>query len=193
LNLGPPPLPQNIKQLQWFLGKVNFYFRYFLPNCAQVLCPLTDRLKGGPKTLEWTAPAQEAFQNAKCLLAAVVPLQHPAPQAKLSLTTDASATHIGGVMQQKLGDHWWPLFFFSSKLTDTESRNSMFDHEMLAAHAAIRHFHHFCEGRAFQLWTDYKPLMSALSRISAPISPWQQHHLAFISKFNVQMLYLPCL
>jgi hypothetical protein len=82
---------------------VNFY-RRFLPNCAQVLKPLTDLLKGGAKTLQWTATAQEAFQRAKCLLAAV-PLQHPAPNAELPLATDASDTHIGGVMQQKSKDH----------------------------------------------------------------------------------------
>jgi hypothetical protein len=71
------PPPQDIKQLQRFLGMLNFY-RCFLPNYAQVLKPLTYLLKGGAKTLEWTA--QEAFQNAKRLLAAAVPLQHPAPQ-----------------------------------------------------------------------------------------------------------------
>jgi hypothetical protein len=32
------PLCQDIKQLQQFLGMVNFY-RHFLPNFAQVLCP----------------------------------------------------------------------------------------------------------------------------------------------------------
>jgi hypothetical protein len=94
-------------------------------------------------------------------------------------------------MQQKSGDHWRPLGFFSHKLTDTESRYSTFDRELLAAHAAIKHFCHFCEGRAFQLWTDHKPLVTAISRVSAPISPRQQRHLAFISEFNVQMLYLP--
>ncbi len=67
----------------------------------------------------------------------------------------------------------------------------MFDHELLAAQAAIKYFRHFCEGRAFQLWTDHKPIETALSRVSVPILPWQQWHLAFISEFNVQMLYLP--
>jgi hypothetical protein len=57
------PPPQDIKQLQRFLGMVNFY-RSFLPNCAQVFRPLTDFLKGGAKTLDCTASAQEAFQNA---------------------------------------------------------------------------------------------------------------------------------
>jgi hypothetical protein len=69
----------------------------------------------------------------------------------------------------------------------------MFDRELLAAHAAIRHFCHFCEGRAFQLWTDQKRLVTALSGVPAPISPRQQRHLAFISESNVQMLYLPSL
>jgi hypothetical protein len=115
------------------------------------LKPLTDLLKGGAKTLEWTASSQEAFQNAKSLLAVVVPLQHPASKAELSLATDASNNHIGGVMQQKSGDHWRPLGFFSRKLTDTESRYSTFDRELLATQAAIKHFCHFCEGRAFQL------------------------------------------
>ncbi len=62
---------------------------------------------------------------------------------------------------------------------------------MLAAHAAIRHFCHFCEVRTFQLWTDHKLLVIALSCVSAPILPQQQRHLAFISEFNVHMLYLP--
>jgi hypothetical protein len=102
LNIVPP---EDIKQLQHFLSMVNFYHR-FLPYCAQVLHPLTYLLKGGPKILEWTAMAQEAFQNAKCFLAKAVPLQHPSPQAELSLATDTSDTHICGVMQQKSGEHW---------------------------------------------------------------------------------------
>jgi hypothetical protein len=102
---------------------VNFY-RRFLPNCAQVLHPLTDLLKGGPRTLQWTATAQESFQKVKRLLAAAVPLQHPSPTAELFLATDSSDTHIGGVMQQKSGNHWQPRGFFSRKLTDTKSRYS---------------------------------------------------------------------
>jgi hypothetical protein len=118
--------------------------------------------------LEWTDKAQEAFQNAKRLLAAAVPLQHRSPNAELSLVTDASDTHIGVVMQQKSGDHWRPLGFLSRKLTDTESRYSAFDRELLAAFTAIRHFHHFCGGQSFQHWTDHKPLVTALPHVSVP-------------------------
>jgi hypothetical protein len=76
----------------------------------------------------------------------MVPLQHPAPTTELSLATDASDTHIGGVMQQKSGDHWRHLGFFSRKLPDTESHYSTFARELVAAFAANRHFRHFCEG-----------------------------------------------
>ncbi len=107
IELCPPP--QDIKQLQRFLGMVNFYRRFL---CAKVLHPLTDLLKGGAKSVEWTASAQEAFKNPKRLLVAAVPLQHPAPNAELSLATDASDTHIGGVMHKKSRDHWRPLGFF---------------------------------------------------------------------------------
>jgi valyl-tRNA synthetase len=76
------------------------------------------------------------------------------------------------------------------KLTDSETSYSTFGCELLAAQAAIKHFHHFCEGHVFQLWTDYKSLVTALSCVSVPISPRQQRHLEFISEFNVQLLYL---
>ncbi len=143
----------------------------------------------GPK--RWSGPfPHRRHKIAKRLLVAAVPLQHPAPNAELSLATDASDTHIGGVMQQKSEGHWQPLGFFSHKITDTESSYSTFDRELLAAHAAIKHFRHFCEGRAFQLWTDHKPLVTAISCVSAPIAPRQQRHLAFISEFNVQLLYI---
>ncbi len=82
------------------------------------------------------------------------------------------------------------LGFFSRKLIDRESRHSTFDCKLLGAQAAIKHFRHFCEGHLFQLWTDHKPLVTALSRVSTPISPRQQRHLAYILEFNVQLLYL---
>jgi cleavage and polyadenylation specificity factor subunit 1 len=128
--------------------------------------------------LQWAATVQEAFQQAKHLLAAAVPLQHPAPNAELSLATDSSDIHIGGVMQQKSKDNWQPLGF-SSKLTDTKSRYSTFDCELLATQAAIKHFRHFCKGHLFQLWTDHKPLVTALSRVSTAISPRQQRRPGF--------------
>jgi hypothetical protein len=63
------PPPQDVKQVQRFLGMVNFY-RRFLPDITCTLQPLTDALRGAPKTLEW--PPAAAFKEAKAALAAAV-------------------------------------------------------------------------------------------------------------------------
>jgi hypothetical protein len=92
------PAPQDKKQLQTFLGMVNFY-RRFIPAAANILLPLTDMLQA-----DWSwflAPAmQHSFQLVKETLVAVATLTHPDQGADLSLTVDASNTHIRAVLQQ---------------------------------------------------------------------------------------------
>jgi hypothetical protein len=98
-------------------------------------------------------------------LTKAVPLQHPSPQAELFLATEASDSQIGGIIQQKSGDHWRPFGFFFRNLSDMESHystipescltwNLIISHvpELLAAYVSIQHFSHFCEGRPYQLW-----------------------------------------
>ncbi len=85
------PRPSTVKELQGFLGMVNFY-RRFLPGVAKVLKPLTDCLRGGPKG---------ATIMAKQLLASAARLAYPDQAAKLSLAVDASATNVGACLQQQ--------------------------------------------------------------------------------------------
>ena len=87
------------KELQRFLGMINFYHR-FLPVTANILRPLTEALKGNPKVLSWTAEMQAATDNIKAVLVAPVPLSHPLPAAQVSLATDASDSCISGMLQQ---------------------------------------------------------------------------------------------
>jgi cleavage and polyadenylation specificity factor subunit 1 len=182
--------PRDVKQLQRFLGMVNFY-RRFLPGIARVLKPLTDLLKGSPKVLLWPAEAAAAFSAAKVALISAVPLSHPAPDAELSLAADASDTHVGGVLQQKTVRGWQPLAFFSQKLSPAEAKYSTFDRELLAAYASIRHFRFMLEGRFFQLFTDHKPLVAAMVRVLPPWSARQQRHLAYISEFTTTLVHMP--
>jgi hypothetical protein len=90
--------PQDKKQLQTFLGMVNF-FRQFIPVAANILLPLTDTLRPD-WSLNWAPAIQHSFQLVKDTLAAVATLTHPDPAADLSLGVDASNTHIGAVLQQ---------------------------------------------------------------------------------------------
>jgi hypothetical protein len=84
------PPPQGPKQLQRYLGMVNF-FRRFTPGTAAVLEPLTAALKGGNKTLEWTLALDSAFQVTATGNAVAVPPAHPAPNAATRPTTTSAA------------------------------------------------------------------------------------------------------
>jgi hypothetical protein len=179
---------QDIKQLQRFLGREKFYCS-FLSGCACVLQPLTNLLKGSPKTLQWTTMAEEVFQNATPPHQSGA--QHPSPQDELSLATEASNSHIRGVMQQKSNDYWRPLGFFSRKLSDTEYRYSPFDRLLLAADAAIQHFSLFLQRSSVPAL--YRPQTPCHCTVSChgPYFAVTAATFAFISQFNVQMLYLP--
>jgi hypothetical protein len=98
---------------------------------------LTDLFKGSPNTLEWTTAAEEAFEATKHLLTKAVPLQHPSPQAKLSLAPYAYDFHIGGIMQQKSSNRWCPFVFYVTNLSDEESRYSTFGWELVVSSLCI--------------------------------------------------------
>ena len=189
------PQPNTIKELQGFLGAVNFY-RRFIPSAVKILLPLTAELKGGrkgPEVLSWSLPMQKAFADIKAALMRAVCLAFPTESADLVLATDASATHVGAVLQQREGTSaaWRPLGFYSKKLEAAQLSYSAFDRELCAIFSGIRHFRHQLEGRRFTIWTDHKPLTFALSRVSDCWTARQQRQLSYIAEFTADIVHVP--
>ncbi|XP_023347202.1 uncharacterized protein LOC111716022 [Eurytemora carolleeae] len=182
------PRPQDVCSLQRFLGMVNFY-RRFLPGIAKILRLLTDALAGNPKSLNWSETHQESFEKAKSALSSAVPLTHPSPS--VSLVTDAFASHVGAVLQERKKSNWRPLAFFSAKLSATQQRYSAFDRELLGVFLALRQFRFELEGRKFHIITDHLPLVSALFQVSPPWSARQQRQLSNISEFTSDIRHTP--
>jgi len=100
----------------------------------------------------------QSFAAAKSILANVQTLVHPDPAARISLSVDASGSHVGAVLQQEVFGSWAPLAFYSKKLSASESRYSVFNRELFAACSSLRHFCFMLEGRQSILFTDHKPL-----------------------------------
>ena len=189
------PQPSTVKELQAFLGAVNFY-RRFIPAAARILLPLTAELKGGRKgsdSLQWTSPMLAAFADIKTALLKTASLAFPVDTAELSLATDASATHVGAVLQQRSSPtaDWQPLGFFSAKLDNAQLSYSAFDRELYGVFAGIRHFRHHLEGRRFAVLTDHKPLTFALTRVSDSWTARQQRQLSYIAEFTAKIVHLP--
>ena len=188
------PEPTTVKELQGFLGVVNFY-RRFVPAAARILKPLTDQLQGSPKptaAVTWTDAMQSAFKEAKAALTKSVCLLHPTPGAEISIMVDASAEHIGAALQQRShpAAPWRPLGFFSKKLDKTQVRYSAFDRELLACVSGFRHFRHMLEGRSFSILTDHKPLTYALSRSSEPWSARQARQLSYLAEHTSDIRHI---
>nr|VZI44160.1 unnamed protein product [Spirometra erinaceieuropaei] len=183
------PPPTSKRRLQRFLGMVNFY-RRFLPNCADLMLPLTNMLSGPKGPLELTGEALTAFERIKNSLADATLLTHPTPEAQLSLMVDASTVVVGAVLQQHLAGSTQPLAFFSKKLLPAETRYSTFGRELLAIYLAVKHFRHFLEGRDFTVLTDHKPLTFALRSLSDKYNPREIAHLDYISQFTTDIRHI---
>ena len=189
------PTPSSQKQLQRFIGMINYYHRFF-PNLAEHLIPLYSLLNSlnkckrkADKIFIWSDECEQSFNKIKQLLIDGTLLAHPDPLASLELVTDASNLSIGGVLQQRKGDLPVPLAFFSRKLSPAQVKYSTFDRELLAIYEAIKHFRYFLEGREFSVFSDHKPLTFVLN-CKTDRSPRQSRYLDFISQFTTDIQYV---
>ena len=182
------PAPKDHASLQRFLGLINYY-HHFIPHVAGLLAPLHAQASGKGQSITWSNDCQVVFKSIKEAQSHVILLHHPRPDAQTSLTVHASSTALGAQLEQRKGKDWQPIAFFSSKLSTAEVKYSAFDRELLGAYAAIKHFRHFLEGREFTLYTDHKPLTTAVnSQSDRP--PRQTRHLSYISEFTTDIQHV---
>ena len=74
-------------------------------------------------------------------------LRFPDPNLDLHLTTDASDTAVGAVIEQEVGGKRYPLAFFSEKLNPAQRNHGAFDRELLAVKLAVQKYHHWFEAK----------------------------------------------
>ena len=188
------PAPTTIKHIQRFLAMVNYYHR-FIPKLAETLAPIHAHLAtlltkpNTPRNFSWSEQCNTAFNKLKTELENLTMLVHPLDNTKFSITTDASNTAIGAVLQQQHNKCWEPLGFYSKKLTNAERKYSAFDRELLAIYQSIKYFRYFVEGRDFTIYTDHKPLTRAIQS-KTERNPRQSHHLDYISQFTTDIQHV---
>jgi hypothetical protein len=186
------PQPQNVRQLRRFLGMINFY-RRFLPQAASSQTPLNALLTGsvkGSHPIKLEGDTLRAFEACKESLSQATMLTHPDCSLPLALTTDASDTAMGGVIQQLKDGVWEPLAFFSRKLSPSQVKYSPYDRELLAIYESIKYFRHMLEARHFTVYTDHKPLTYAFREHKSNCSPRQYRNLDFISQFTTDIRHI---
>ncbi len=175
--------PTSKKELQSFLGLVNYY-RRFIRDCSKIAKPLTNLTKNVP--FDWSHEADAAFQKLKKAVISAPVLRQFNDNAPITITTDASKYAIGGVMEQKFNDGIHPVAFISRTLNPAEQNYAAHDLELLGIHDAIRVWRCYLHGRKFQVHTDHHPLRYLETQEF--LSPRQVRWLEKLAQFDFDIV-----
>ena len=182
------PAPRNVKTLQRFLGKVNFYHK-FIPNAPTLLAPLYRLLQKGQE-FQWTEECEDSFRKIKSFLIKQPILAIFNPHAPCYLYTDASKLGIGAVLKQPQSDNQLhPIGFFSKKLLPYQKNYSSTELECLAIIEAIEYWHHYLYGNQFTVITDHQALQW-LKNVKKPNSRLFNWSLR-LSQYNFNIEFRP--
>lgn len=127
--------PQNKKELQSFLGLVNYY-RRFIKNCSKISKPLTTLTKDVP--FIWNNDAETAFLCLKEAVTSEPVLKTFNEDYPIIVTADGSKTAIGAVLEQDHPEGRFPVAYFSRTLNGAEQNYAAHDLELLTIVDALR-------------------------------------------------------
>lgn len=82
-----------------------------------------------------------------------------------------------------------PIEFFSKKLSQTQSRYSTFDRELLTAFLSVLDFYHLIESRQVLLLTDHRPICDAFHSLTPVKLDRQLRQLDILTEFISDIAY----
>ncbi len=153
------PTPTKVKEVQSFLGFVNFYQK-FIHNFSDITHPLY-ALTCKTQWWVWGSPKQEAFDALKKAVTSTPVLTFPSQSGHFRLKCDASNFATRAVLSQAQADGMHqPITFMSKGFSDAEHNYQIQDKEMLAIMHTLDEWHHFLEGMTekFEILMDHQNL-----------------------------------
>ena len=180
------PNPTTVKQVQCFLGLVQYY-RMYIPFLSEHAACLTELTKKDTPFV-WGEQHTTAVESIKSLLNKAI-LYIVDWNADLWLVSDASGSALGAVLLMKKDDRFYPLKFVSRMLTPLERAYENRERELRAGVFGMQSMHVYLEHRVFTWAVDHLNLtfiMKAaasngrLARLAIWLSMWQYNivHLA---------------
>ena len=159
-KLSKFPTPQNVTELQRFLGTVNFY-RSYIANMAQIASPLYGLTRKGAEW-EWSKRCEQAFEvlRQKFTQEPMI-LVFPDWGVNFTIEAGASARGVAAVLSQRdrVDVRLRPVDFFSSSLSAAQGNYSAGQLEAWALIAACRKWRTYLRATGeVELITDHCPL-----------------------------------
>jgi len=156
------PLPENVKQMQSFLGFCNYY-RNFIKNFSEIAKPLF-RMTSKKEKFEWDDERRTAFEKLKRMLTSPPVLAYPDHDKPFFVECDASNYAIGGVLSQQGDDGTLhPIYYYSKTLSKAEVNYSITEKELLAIKTAFTEWRHLLQGAKYKItvYSDHRNLLFA--------------------------------
>lgn len=157
------PIPQTGKDIQRFLGFVN-YIRDYIPHFARMTQPLNE-LRQRKGKVQLTERQLASFQLLLDTINSSAVIHTPDPSLPFQIATDASQYGIGAVLYQQAVSEAGELIgsrkyiaFAATSLNGAQKNYAATKRELLGIIFALRTFHNYVYGRKFVLYTDHKAL-----------------------------------
>jgi hypothetical protein len=184
------PTPKNKKEVQQFLGFVNFY-RRFVKDFSHHARPLFDLT--GCAEWNWGSEQQTAFDELRRRITSTPILSFAQDDKPFRLEADSSDYATGAVLSQQTDSDgkWHPVAFYSKSLNAVERNYEIHDKEMLAIIRALEEWRHFLEGarQKFEVWTDHKNLEYFMT--AKKLNRRQARWSLYLSRFDFTLHHIP--
>ncbi|QRW20751.1 Retrotransposable element Tf2 protein [Rhizoctonia solani] len=185
------PQPKTVKQVQAFLGFVNYLWR-FIPNFSSVAHPLHNLTKK-ETPWSWGDLEETVFHELKTLVTRSLVLIHSNPMLPYYLEMDASGVAMGAILSQQGPDNWLhPIAYMSKSFSGVEANYNTHNKELLAIIRALEEWRIFLEAtdKPIQVFTDHWNLeqwMQQAQTFNRRHAQW----CIFLSNFNFEIHYRP--
>ena len=166
-------IPQNTHDVQKFLGLCS-YFRKFIEGFSNIAKPLYDLLRKNA-TFKFSELELQSFETLKEKLISAPVLSIYNLNDETELHCDARKVGLGAVLLQRKADkQLHPIFYFSKRTSDYETRYRSFELETLAIVYALRRFKVYLQGIKFKILTDCNSLKQTSDKkdVNDRISRW---------------------
>lgn len=160
------PVPKTRKEVQAFLGIVN-YLSKFVQNLAKEVLPLRKLIRKGSDFV-WRKSHDDAFSKVKELLQIDSKISFARPGHAKTIHIESDRETVAAVLMQKDGENDELLDCKSRTLSDTETRYSLIEREALALQLAFCKFGIVIGGEKVIVYTSVPEFRNTITRRNIP-------------------------
>lgn len=185
------PIPMMWKEVQSFLGFVNFY-QHFIEDFSHHAKPMFELTKKDRKW-GWGKEEQQAFDEIKNCITSSPILWFADDSKPFHIEADSLNFATRAILSQQSDDDlkWHPVAFYSKSLNTIKCNYEIHDKEMLAIMRSLEEWRHFLEGaqHKIKIWTNHKNLEYFMT--TKKLNRRQARWSLYLSRFDFVMHHRP--